>query len=53
MCFLECKNIAHLDLKPQNILITDLSDITKLKLKIIDFRYMKDINNKKGSNRNI
>ena len=53
MCFLESKNIANLDLKPQNILITDLIDITKLKLKIIDFGFIKYINKKDSSKRSV
>ena len=43
MCFLEYKKIAHFDLKPTNILISNISDISSLKLKIIDFGLMKDI----------
>ena len=42
------KKIALFDLNPTNILISNLSDITTLKLKIVDFDLMKDVskNNK-------
>ena len=48
MCFLEEKKIAHFDLKPTNILISTISDIKNLKLKIIDFGFMKDISEHKS-----
>ena len=43
MYFIENLNIAHFDLKPKNILLSNISDISTLKLKIIDFGLMKDI----------
>ena len=48
MCFLEWKNIALFYLKPSNILISNISDISTLKLKIIDFGFMKDISERKS-----
>ena len=53
MCFLENKNISHFDLKPSNILISNISDISTLKLKIIDFGLMKDFPKRNTTNLNL